>query len=347
MTPTSADRSQRKADSHIIMEKTPLIRPTTRHSKAAKPSTSTPRQSFDFASEDLIPPKDRADDEGQLASVKALPALLTTELTGLAKRDLDVLQSKQALLRDLRRSMPAEASHIARAIEATLIFGQEEAGTAVCIAPQGLLLTCSHCIAESPEELDTTAGKWLLFASGQIARAYCIAWDPIKDLALMQITGVQHSPSSMEMSSILPEMASSRTARTSTFSFPFVHTAKAPLRGRSALVCIGQPGSEDLEVDRAGVKTDYDVLHVSHGNFRGYAPGQDLQDNSEIGALKHDCWTYWGHSGAPLVERRTGCLVGLHSSWDETTLMRRGIAPEAIQEFLELHVSIDEFPSCR
>lgn len=59
------------------------------------------------------------------------------------------------------------------------------------------------------------------------------------------------------------------------------------------------------------------------------------QDNSEIGALMHDCWTYWGHSGAPLVEVRSGLLVGLHSSWDEDTDMRRGIGGEAIGAFLE------------
>lgn len=57
-------------------------------------------------------------------------------------------------------------------------------------------------------------------------------------------------------------------------------------------------------------------------------------DNAEIGALMHDCWTYWGHSGAPLVDAKAGGLVGLHSSWDEETGMRRGIGVEAIVEFL-------------
>jgi len=82
------------------------------------------------------------------------------------------------------------------------------------------------------------------------------------------------------------------------------------------------------------------VLHISSGKYRGLSPGQDPQDNSEIGALMHDCWTYWGHSGAPLVERRTGGLVGLHSSWDEETGMRRGVAWEAVQAFLEEHTTL-------
>ena len=104
---------------------------------------------------------------------------------------------------------------------------------------------------------------------------------------------------------------------------------------RAALVCIGHPGSEDLEASEPGIKTNYDILHVSTGVFRGYAPGQDVQDNAEIGALMHDCWTYWGHSGAPLVDQDSGRLVGLHSSWDDRTGMRRGIGLAAVKTFLD------------
>jgi hypothetical protein len=49
----------------------------------------------------------------------------------------------------------------------------------------------------------------------------------------------------------------------------------------------------------------------------------------------HDAWTYWGHSGAPLVSEKDGTLVGLHSSWDDQTAMRHGIPKVAIWEFLE------------
>lgn len=90
----------------------------------------------------------------------------------------------------------------------------------------------------------------------------------------------------------------------------------------------------------------------------------------------HDCWTYWGHSGAPIVGRRSqggsrrgggerakrrgrrkakfergegegegrgeggGMLMGLHSSWDDTTGMRRGVAWEAIRAFLHEHTAV-------
>jgi hypothetical protein len=118
-------------------------------------------------------------------------------------------------------------------------------------------------------------------------------------------------------------------------SFASLKIADAPPPPNARLVCIGHPGSEDLEASEPGVRTNYDVLHLSTGSFRGYSAGQNLQDNSDIGALMHDCWTYWGHSGAPLLDRQSGRLIGLHSSWDDETAMRRGVPLEAIQAFLE------------
>ena len=132
-----------------------------------------------------------------------------------------------------------------------------------------------------------------------------------------------------------------------TPTFPYINISDSMVAEKGRLVCIGHPGSEDLEAEVEGRKTGYDVLHISAGAFRGYSEGQDVHDNSEIGALMHDCWTYWGHSGAPLVRRGrkgmevgvveegSGELVGLHSSWDDETAMRRGVGLEAIKVFLE------------
>lgn len=108
-----------------------------------------------------------------------------------------------------------------------------------------------------------------------------------------------------------------------------------PLARHTRAVCVGHPGSEDLEVDAPGVKSNYDMLHVSEGRSRGHAKDQDIFDISEIGALMHDCWTYWGHSGAPIIDRVGGTLIGLHSSSESETGMRRGIALPAIRQFLQ------------
>jgi S1-C subfamily serine protease len=221
---------------------------------------------------------------------------------------------------------------IAAAARATLVFAQHEAGTAVCIATSGLVLTCAHCVAESPEEYAAAKPTWLLFSSGQVVRAECVAWDQKRDLALLRITAADRLAG--EPSSASPML------------FPFADIAsQTPLfapgsKQTTRLICIGHPGSEDLEaVPTSGssqpVLTDYDVLQVSRGYYHGLASDQDVQDNSEIGALQHDCWTYWGHSGAPLIDAKSGEVVGLHSSWDDETGMRRGVAWEALHGFTE------------
>ncbi|OHE92162.1 AT hook domain-containing protein [Colletotrichum orchidophilum] len=253
------------------------------------------------------------------------------KLKDLRKRDIQLLQKKRRLLKETPFDIPDDMKRkgLTSSVMATLVFAQEEAGTAVCISPDGILLTCSHCIAETLEDFDDSKSHWLLFASGQVVEAKALAWEAKRDLALLKITSAQQPPPSSGQS------PSSSPSPSLTAPFPFVTLSTAPPALKARLICIGHPGSEDFEAALPGTKTDYDVLHLSTGTFRGCAEDQDPQDNSEIGALMHTCWTYWGHSGAPLVDRRMGTLVGLHSSWDDETGMRRGVAWEAISGFLE------------
>lgn len=263
-------------------------------------------------------------------AIQTLPEHVPISLTKLGRNDHKLLLRKRELLRKhMVANQEGHPSPVTSAVEATLVFAQEEAGTAVCIAPEGVLLTCSHCVAESRDELDLEKPHWLIFASGRIVSAKCIAWDPARDLALLRVVASQTDASGSSV------VASNPPCDAGSSAFPSVVAGDSMPAMNARLVCIGHPGSEDLEAEELGVKTDYDVLHVSTGRFRGHIEGQDLQDNSEIGALQHDCWTYWGHSGAPLLDRRSGRLVGLHSSWDDETGMRRGVPLVAIQAFLE------------
>lgn len=259
-----------------------------------------------------------------------LPPRLTCKNTRLKPADLRLLETKRSKLlqhgsqvhcyiEEVSNSRIRSKNALVEAARSVFVFAQEEAGTAVCVSPAGLLLTCSHCVTNDEAEA-INKRMWLVSSVGVIVQASCIAWDGIRDLALLQIIAVESSYGSTTLWScvtILP------------------HPSKVNTR----LICIGHPGSEDFESHRAGVATGYDVLHVSEGRYRGCAMGQDIHDNSDIGALKHDCWTYWGHSGAPLVEQSTGRLVGLHSSWDDETGMRRGVVLQAILEFLDEHKS--------
>ncbi|KAG8530976.1 uncharacterized protein KY384_004333 [Bacidia gigantensis] len=207
------------------------------------------------------------------------------------------------------------------ALNSTLIFAQHEAGTAVCIHPDGWLLTCSHCIGESPIEWQANKRKWLLYYTGLAVQAECRAWDPIRDLALLKIViieitqpGPQHIP-----------------------VFAHLPLAFAVPKIRTPIFCLGQPGAEDLESDTYR-KTKYNLTELSEGKYYGIVGGADPQNNEAIGTLKHDAWTYWGHSGAPLVSAQNGELIGLHSSWDELTGMRHGIPLEALGAFVSKYL---------
>ncbi|KAK0636442.1 hypothetical protein B0T17DRAFT_587608 [Bombardia bombarda] len=197
--------------------------------------------------------------ESQLVSIPQNPG---PKLTKLSRTDHTLLLLKQDLLRKYAISIPKDFQKHSNADAATLVFAQKEAGTAVCIQPDGLVLTCSHCVAETAADLDLDAVHWLLFASGRIVSATCVAGT----------------------------------------KFPSVSVAEQAPSVNSRLVCIGHPGSEDLEAGEPGVKTNYDVLHLSTGVYRGIAEGQDVQNNADI---------------------------------DDETGMRRGVPLEAIREFLK------------
>lgn len=234
---------------------------------------------------------------------------LSTKSTGFSKRDLALLLKKQRLLKaSTPQALATLDPHLKSGLLATLVFAQSEAGTAFCISSTGLLLTCSHCVSEDPTELEENRTKWLLFASGRVVQAKCIAYDHIRDLALLQIVSAEQDSTSTPGSSTNHEQPQT--------SFPFLPISPTPPKKNAQIICIGHPGDEDLEASKPGVKTNYGVIHISYGRYRGIAEGADVHDNSEIGALMHDCWTYWGHSGAPLCTRKNGSAVGMHSSWE-------------------------------
>lgn len=263
-----------------------------------------------------------------------LPANVTSSHTGLGRADQILLRRKQAWLAEYSITVPRHFEKHKQAVEATLVFAQEEAGTAICISPEGLILTCSHCIAETEDEWEESKVHWLLFRSGRAVGAKCVAWDPRRDLALLQVVAAQPSSSLIAPAGQpVPNLDDKKVGGGTMHAFPHAAVATSPPPVDSRVVCVGHPGSEDLEASQPGIKTNYDVLHVSTGCFRGSTG--DLQDNSVIGALMHDAWTYWGHSGAPLFGRSSGLLIGLHSSWDDETGMRHGIPLEAIRQFME------------
>ncbi|KAK6614707.1 trypsin-like serine peptidase [Botrytis cinerea] len=246
----------------------------------------------------------------------------SSTLRGLNQAELTLLRKKQSQLKatalSTLKDLPS-GIHVRNLLASALIFAQYEAGTAVCIDPAGWIITCSHCIGETEKEWKAKPRQWLLYYTGLAIEVECRAWDQKRDLALLKVVTMEIGDDMIE--NTIPE-------------FSFVKLAVQPPKQKISIICIGQPGSDDLE-SSGNRKTKYNLVEVSEGSFCGMIHGQDPHENSEIGSLKHDAWTYWGHSGAPLVRADDGLLIGLHSSWDENTAMRHGVPLVAMRGFLE------------
>ncbi|TVY51636.1 hypothetical protein LCER1_G007285 [Lachnellula cervina] len=265
----------------------------------------------------------------------------TSTLPHLTPSELKLLRKKQS---QLRLTSTSPSTPLTRtALNATLIFAQHEAGTAVLIHASGWALTCAHCFGDTAAEYNAgPKRRWMLFYTGDAVLVECRAWDPFRDLALLRIVGVEADVlvrAGRDLGAGVGGGGQKMPTPTPTFHAVKLHTGT--LRPATRILCIGQPGRDDLEsanADGTRKKTPYALVEVSQGAYRGMVPGVDAQDNREMGTLMHDAWTYWGHSGAPLVREVDGALVGLHSSWDEGTGMRHGVPAVAVGEFLGRHL---------
>jgi hypothetical protein len=233
----------------------------------------------------------------------------------LIPKEEDVKIAKSKLRKGKKPTV--EMTSMSPGFQATVIFAQYECGTGVCIDSTGRILTCAHCVGEKPK---IGIQKIVLYSNGLMVLTKCIELDLVADLALLQVTGHYDSESKDFVHNTPSSYPSVKVGETITLGEP--------------LVCFGQPGCDDLE-SKTERKTDYAVLMRSQGTFEGCLEGGDLNDNSEIGQLQHDCWTYWGHSGAGLFNQNCE-LVGIHSSWDDEKGTRHGIHLNAIRKFLRL-----------
>ena len=168
-----------------------------------------------------------------LAPGSKLPGLTSAELTLLRKKQTSLASTASFTISSLPPS-----PHLPTALAATLIFAQHEAGTAVCVDPAGWLLTCSHCIGDTEDEYLANKRKWLLFYTGLAVQAECHAWDPQRDLALSKIIAVECT--SGTKTTLTPE--NSQTPMFSSIPLP----TREPVEN-TPIICIGQPGSDDLE----------------------------------------------------------------------------------------------------
>jgi S1-C subfamily serine protease len=166
----------------------------------------------------------------------------------------------------------------------------------VNLAPDGYILTAAHVAKRLGETLTAR------LPDGRVFPAKCVAIDHFLDLAVLRA----------DIDSRLP----------------FASLARRPPVVGTRVICIGQPGSRTP----SGKPTHYKPFTVSTGRIRGVAA--DPVGDQSLGRISHDAWTYWGHSGSPLLDEN-GHIVAMHNSWDLNTSMRHAVPYEAIMHFLD------------
>jgi hypothetical protein len=220
----------------------------------------------------------------------------------------------------------------------------------------GRVLTCAHVVDSrddeslSEDELPSRVGrkKVVMFANKRTYICECTAVeetvDGCVDVAVLVLgdevqvkSRSAPSPASCTSPGTLAPLAEARVA-------------DEPVAQGARLFCVGNPSNVDLESHNKG-SSEFapPIFHTSAGSCLGYsdARAQMCRDaqatrgraptrgelksaaaaavhaNGGAGTsyLLHSCWTYWGHSGAPLFAC-DGRVVGLHCAWDDRSGVR-------------------------
>eukprot|EP00938_MAST-03A_sp_MAST-3A-sp1_P007270 g7270.t1 len=220
----------------------------------------------------------------------------------------------------VRRDKVLKSVDLSNTFDATVHFVQSTGGTGVHVG-EGLVLTCAHVVSTEDDEDDEIPNrrgrvKFIMFPSKDIYACVCLrvleSGEGRRDVALLRIV--------CEAEDVIEKLPFARLRDEDD-------TLKCD--DTESLFCVGNPSDINLESSRPDEKNEFDppVWHASVGTYKGVTRKKGL------GEIMHTCWTYWGHSGAPLFDYR-GLIVGLHSSWDSSNGMRHGVSLTQLHEIL-------------
>jgi hypothetical protein len=298
-------------------------------------------------------------------NVSDLAELIVSELyrpfrflarTRVGPRDLFLAKKATSAMRQKRRFWTAE--HGLRThnwlpspehtFDAVVHVVQAAGGTGVHVGG-GTVLTCAHVVDAADDAADdagptpvrTGRCKTVMFPSGRVFIAECVA-------AIECLDGTDDVAALALVAEVLVDAVSGGGRRApvavaSPDPLPSARVAPASPNPGDRLFCVGNPSNVDLECRRAPASpgkrskppaTDFcpPTWHASVGRREGQQRGSKRGGGTNA-AAKHSCWTYWGHSGAPLFDA-DGCVAGLHSAWDDRTGMRLGQRLAAVEAVL-------------
>ena len=226
-------------------------------------------------------------------------------------------------------------------------------GSGVRCGPRGkFVLTCAHCVVwdgegddwgeESYYDADKDGERYIVGSTtrrvgrmvtvvdvhGKHGGAVCVYHCDKFDLALLKIVDGPLATGSAEIVGL------------SIGCFGSTDVGEQA-KDKTPVVCIGNPFDVDLECPEGEEPEpmEHTPFWVSAGVLQGdLLTWEESAAKENVGRLRHSCWTYWGHSGAPLIRASESKIdvVGLHNSWDDTNRgQRHAVSLEDIQEFIQ------------
>jgi hypothetical protein len=246
------------------------------------------------------------------------------QLTDIQTKIISNIKSNKSLLNyyyeDIKK-IKLNKEIIEKVKESCLCRISDEFGTAVCINEKGYILTCSHAVP--PFEDDKTKESLYIFPNGEIVKTLTLEKDNKIDLALLKIIEIYENGNFIKISKF-PEKK-------------FIYSKIKELKEENEKIgenifCIGNPCFTMYNDNNKLEKNNYKPFWISFGKIKGYLKDK-IYCKNELGPLIHNCWTYWGHSGAPIFNF-DGELIGMHNSWNEKNADRHGNSLLGINKFL-------------
>ena len=252
-------------------------------------------------------------------------------LTKIQKKIISYVQQSNSLLNNSyssERLIKSKKDKIQKIIPSCLCQISDYFGSGVCINKKGYILTCAH--AAPPYEDDNTKESLYIFPSGEIIKALTIDKDEKLDLALLKIVEIYKNKKFIKIN------------QKNIFPYAKIKTPENNQNEkiRKNIFCIGNPCFTMNDDEGKIENNEYKPFWISFGKIKGYLR-DPIYCKNDLGPLIHNCWTYWGHSGAPLFNLE-GELIGMHNSWNEKNGDRHGNSLLGINKFLTKNNFLNE-----